>query len=52
MAYTIPNESIAEVDQVSNIILQVYSEVVIDKSITPEEAVEKIAEEARALLEE
>lgn len=48
---TIVNEPIAEVDDVANIILQVYSEVVIDKSITPEEAVAKIAEEARKILE-
>lgn len=52
LANTIPNEPIAEVDQVANIILQVYSEVVIDKSLTPEEAVQKIAEESRKLLEE
>lgn len=52
LEHTIPNESIAEVDQVANIILQVYSEVVIDKSLTPKEAVDKIAKESRALLAE
>lgn len=49
---TIPNEPIAEVDDIANIILQVYSEVVIEQSITPKEAVAKIAEESRKALQE
>ncbi len=48
---TIANEPIAEVDEVAAIILNVYAEVVMDKALTPEEAVTKIAEEARKVLE-
>ena len=48
---TIPNEPIAEVDDIANIILQTYSKVVIEQSMTPEEAVTQIAEESRKALQ-
>lgn len=52
LANTIPNEPIAEVDIVANVILGKYTEAVIGGTITAEEAVVQMAEEARKQLEE
>jgi len=52
LSFAVPNEPVAEVDQISNILLQVYSEVVIDQSLSPEDAVEKISEEAKKILDQ
>lgn len=50
LKYTLPNEPFAEVDDVANIIQQVYIETVIEKKISPDEAVEKAAKKAREIL--
>ncbi|WP_105614868.1 extracellular solute-binding protein [Vallitalea okinawensis] len=47
---TLPNEPIAELDEVANIIQQVYVETVIEQKISSEEAVNKAAEKAREVL--
>lgn len=52
LASTLPNEPIAEVDAIANIILQNYVDVVIGETLSPEEAVAKMAEESRAKLKE
>lgn len=51
LANALPNEPVAELDQVANLILNVYPEVIIEKSLTPDEAVKKIAEESRRIIE-
>ncbi|MDQ0338666.1 multiple sugar transport system substrate-binding protein [Caldalkalibacillus uzonensis] len=50
LEHAIINEPVAELDDVSNIILQYYIETVIHHNLTPEEAVERAAEEARQIL--
>lgn len=51
LKHALPNEPLAEVDQVANILQQVYVEVVIEKKISPQEAVEKAAKLAREKLQ-
>ena len=48
---TIANEPVAEVDDVSNLLLQNYIKSVIKDEMTAEEAVENAAEEARKILD-
>lgn len=50
LEHTLPNEPYAVMDQVSNELLQVYQQVVIDRSLTPEEGVKKAASRAREVL--
>lgn len=49
--HSIPNEAVAEVDDVSNVLLQNYVKTVIKKEISPEEAVKNAAKEAREILQ-
>jgi len=47
----VPNEAVAEVDEVSNILLKNYVKSVIKDELTTEQAVKEAAKEARAHLE-
>lgn len=50
LQHTVPNESVAELDDVSNVLLQNYVKTVIKDEMTPEEAVNDAAKQSRDLL--
>jgi multiple sugar transport system substrate-binding protein len=50
LEHTLPNEAFAVLDPVSNELLQTYQQVVVDRSLTPEEGVKQAAEKARKIL--
>jgi len=50
LQYAIPNEAVAQLDEVANILLSIYAEVVIKNTLTPEEAVKIAAQAAREAL--
>ncbi len=51
LQHTIPNEAVAEVDDISNLLLQNYIKSIIQNEMTVEEAVENAAIEARKILD-
>lgn len=50
LAHAIPNEPVAALDEVSNVLLSAYADCVVKRQITPTEAVERAAKQAREIL--
>ncbi|MCT8137580.1 extracellular solute-binding protein [Anaerobacillus sp. CMMVII] len=51
LQHTIPNEAVAELDDISNLLLQNYIKSIIQKEISVQQAVENAAAEARDILD-